>query len=606
MADKNARLAAMFREDAEGMIELLHLIAARIGRTENPLESIDQAFRYAHSIRSEASFLRYGSIVAAAREVERILRRCREAGRATASDSQGLSDAVVALDHALSGVEPALASDGPGGGRILLADETHLLDSPLDAVRLERLRASRVRGEQLFLVRCRVDEIPEMVAPRLYLVIGNLEKAANVIDTLPRLDGLVDGVDRIEVLCALTGGPEELRRAVAVDAVEQVEIESLEYSELDPIDPTEYRSGMMVQADRITLSMETRRYEQLCLHADELTHQLAEIVERDRSALQSLSRESRLRFELTERLADSVAATIRATSYVSARTILDPLPAVVRRIARDAGKQVRVRITAADVSLFLPVADIVRDILLHLVRNAVDHGIEPPAQRTAAGKPETGVIEISVESQHPDTVLRIHDDGRGIPAQARGSGRSLWEVISAAGFTTAGADTGASGEGVGLDVVRYSVERVLSGSVELESEAGRGCRFAIRVPTVGRPLSVLVAKSASRFVAIPAAYVFDRFVIDMAQVTRDSAGALHYRYGDEAVPLRSLEAEGVKATEGVPLHGLLLAVGANRQLVVVNDVVGEETVLRDVQVRDSVFSQSVNQSVSLFLPLRYL
>ncbi len=606
MPEQNARLAAMFREDAEGMIELLHLIAARIGRAENPQESIDQAFRYAHSIRSEASFLRYGGIVAAARDVERILRRCREAGKAAAPDSQALSDAVVALDHALSGLEPTSASDGSATVRNSLAEEAHLLDSPLDAVRLERLRASRIRGEQLFLLRCRVDEIPEMVAPRLYLVIGNLEKAANVIDTLPRLDGLIDGVNRIEVLCALAGGPEELRRAVAVDAVEQVEIEPLDYGELDPIDPGEYRSGMMVQADRITLSMETRRYEQLCLHADELTHQLAEIVERDRGALKSLSRESRLRFELTERLADSLATTIRATSFVAARTILDPLPTVVRRIARDAGKQVRVRVSAADVSLFLPVADIVRDILLHLVRNAVDHGIEAPAERRAAGKPETGVIEISVEAQHPDTVLRVHDDGRGIPAQARGAGGSLWEVISAPGFTTAGADSDASGEGVGLDVVRYSVERVLSGGVELESEVGRGCRFAIRIPTVGRPLSVLVARSSNRFVAIPAAYVFDRFVIDMAQVTRDSAGALHYRYGDETVPLRSLEADGVKASEGVPLHGLLLAVGANRQLVVVNDVVGEETVMRDVQVRDSVFSQSVNQSVSLFLPLRYL
>ncbi len=593
------RLNSMFRQDTEAMIDLLYLVVGRLQRGESVGSSIDQAFRYAHSIRSEASFLQYGSVVEAARELESILRGCRARGGVSAEDVEALRNAIVGLEHAFASLPQAESEDGAQPA----ADSGSLLDIPLDQRRLRLLRDSRLRGEKLYLVRCRIAEMPQMLAPRLYLVIGNLEKATHVLDTLPRLDESEGDSDVLEVLCTVPGGEEAIRRALMVDAVEDVEIQALEYAAVD----TQARGGDAASGQlpisRVSVGIDTHEYEQLCLHADELTHQLREIRTRDAEQLKTLSRESQLRLALSERLAEAVGKTVYANSYLSAHELLEPLPTIVRRLARDTGKEVKAQLSCDDVSLFLPVADVLRDAILHLVRNAVDHGIEPAVERRSAGKQEPGVIRIAVRNEAANAEITVADDGRGLPDPQ--PGRTLWETVSTPGFSTAGADAQVSGEGVGLDVVRYSVERIIGGSVQLESKRGRGTTFRLRIPTGERPLTVLVIEANGRHTAIPAAYVYDVVEIDRSRVVRGADGALEYPYAGENVPLRSLHAGGISDADGT-LHGLLMQVGSTRQMIVVHRVAGTETVLRDAAARDRVFSQSVDRSIPLFLPLRYL
>ena len=600
-ATESARLHSMFRQDTEGMIELLHLIVTRLQRGESTLSSIDQAFRYAHSIRSEASFLHYASIVEAARELELVLRGSRARGAVAASDLEAIRSAVVALEHAFSALREPRRDAETGVPATAAAT---LLETPLDEVHLHRLRQSRARGENLYLVRCRITEQPEMIAPRLFLVVGNLEKATHVVDTLPRLDDNLDGVDRLEVLCTAAGGEKTIRHALAVDAVEDIEIQALDYAELDVRSAESPYSGALPGVSRVSVDIETREYERLCLHTDELLHQLREVQKRSAEQFKTLPRPAQLRVALSEKLAYTVNHTVYRNSYVSARELLDPLPAIVRRLARDSGKSVRLQLSYEEVSLFLPVADVVRDAVLHLIRNAVDHGIESPHARRERGKQEEGVITVTVKNDDPYMLLRIADDGQGLPA-AR-SGQSVWDTISAAGFTTAAAGTSVSGEGVGLDAVRYSIERIIGGSVKAESGADGGAIFELCIPTGDRPLRVLVVEANNRYTAIPAAYIENTIAIDTASVTRDSQGLLHYQHDGGEVPLRSLHKTGVQPSDQGELQGLLLQIGESRQLIVVNRTVGIETVLRDIDSRDQVFSQSANQKIPLFLPLRYL
>ena len=599
-ATHSARLHSMFRQDSEGMIELLHLIVTRLQRGESAVSSIDQAFRYAHSIRSEASFLHYASIVEAARELELVLRGCRARGAVSTADVEAIRSAIVALEHVFSALrEPKRAAET---GVPVTAAAT-LLETPLDEAQLHRLRQSRARGERLYLVRCRITEQPEMIAPRLFLVVGNLEKATHVLDTLPRLEDHLDAVDALEVLCT-AGGEEEIRRALAVDAVEDIEIQALDYAELDVRSTESPYSGALPGVSRVNVDIETREYERLCLHTDELVHQLREVQKRSAEQFKTLPRPAQLRVALSEKLAYTVNHTVYRNSYVSARELLDPLPAIVRRLARDSGKSVRLQLSCEEVWLFLPVADLVRDAVLHLIRNAVDHGIESAHARRGRGKPPEGVITVTVKNDDPYMLLRVADDGQGLPA-AR-SGQSVWDTISAAGFSTAAAGTSVSGEGVGLDAVRYSIERIVGGSVKAESGAGGGALLELRIPTGDRPIRVLVVEANNRYTAIPAAYIENTIAIDTASVTRDGEGLLHYRHDGHELPLRSLHKSGLHASDQGELQGLLLQIGESRQLIVVNRTVGIETVLRDIELRDQVFSQSVNQKIPLFLPLRYL
>lgn len=593
------RLNSMFRQDTEAMIDLLHLVVGRLQRGESVSSSIDQAFRYAHSIRSEASFLQYGTVVESARELESVLRGCRARGSVSAEDVEALRNGIVGLEYAFASLSQMEGTDG----KPKTAGSGSLLDIPLDQRRLRLLRDSRLRGEKLYLVRCRIAEIPEMLAPRLYLVVGNLEKATHVLDTLPRLDESAGDSDVLEALCTVPGGEDPIRRALMVDAVEDVEIQALEYAEVDAQARGGDATAGQYPISRVSVGIDTREYEQLCLHADELSYQLRELRTRDAEKLKQLSRESQLRLTLSERLAAALGRTVYANSHISAHELLEPLPTIVRRLARDTGKQVTAQLSCEDVSLFLPVADVLRDAILHLVRNAVDHGIEPSAERLAAGKPETGVITVSIRHDGTNAEISVADDGRGLPDPQ--PGRSLWETVSAPGFSSAAPDAQVSGEGVGLDVVRYSVERIIGGSVELESRRRSGTRFRLRIPTGDRPLTVLVIEANGKNIAIPAAYVYDVVEIDRDRVAHAADGALEYPYAGENVPLRSLHAGGITDTGGA-LHGVLMQVGSSRQLIVVHSVAGTETVLRDAAARDRVFSQGVDRSIPLFLPLRYL
>ena len=594
------RLQSVFRQDAEGMIELLHLIVARLQRGESVTGSIDQAFRYAHSIRSEASFLHYAPIVDAARELEQVLRGCRVRGDIRGADVEKIRSAVVAVEHAFTAVGTSSGAGMTAGDRMVPAS---LLERPLDRMQLNRLRQSRARGEKLFLVRCRITEDPAMIAPRLFLVVGNLEKSTHVVDTLPRLDSSLDGVDTLEALCTVAGDEKPIRQALMVDAVEDIEIQALDYDELDIRMPESEHSGALPGVSRVSVDIDAREYERLCLHTDELVYQLREIRQREARQLKSLSRASQVRMALGEKLARVVNLTVYRNSCVSARDLLEPLPAIVRRLARDSGKTIRMQLSCDEVALFLPVADVVRNAVLHLIRNAVDHGIEAPQLRRSKGKPEEGLITVVVQDDDPYMRLTVRDDGQGLPVPP--AGQTVWDTISSAGFSTARSDANVSGEGVGLDAVRYSIERIIGGTVEVESKNDAGATFCLRIPTGDRPLRVLVVEANEQYTAIPAAYIENTIVIDRSRVSRDADGALQYPYDGHDLPLRSLHKAGISARQG-ELHGLLLQIGESRQLIVVHRVIGIETVLRDAGSRDRVFSQGVDRTVPLFLPLRYL
>jgi two-component system chemotaxis sensor kinase CheA len=169
---------------------------------------------------------------------------------------------------------------------------------------------------------------------------------------------------------------------------------------------------------------------------------------------------------------------------------------VVREISRQLDKDIELSIAGASTELDKNLVEQIAEPLTHLVRNAIDHGIEPAAERRVRGKPERGSIHLSARHEAGSVVIEIHDDGRGLDRDrilARAIQRGLvaegetltdaeaWNLIFAPGFSTAERVTDLSGRGVGMDVVKRSIE-ALHGSIEIESDAGTGTTFRIRLP----------------------------------------------------------------------------------------------------------------------------
>jgi two-component system, chemotaxis family, sensor kinase CheA len=187
---------------------------------------------------------------------------------------------------------------------------------------------------------------------------------------------------------------------------------------------------------------------------------------------------------------------VMAIRMVPIQTVFGRFPRVVRDLAATLGKDIRLELGGTETELDRTIIEQISDPLVHLVRNAADHGIEAPAARRAAGKPEAGRIALTAYQQSGSIYIEVRDDGRGLDrerilskARAQGlvaadatlSDEDVFALIFEPGFSTAETVTELSGRGVGLDVVHRNIRR-LGGAVSIQSVAGQGTRFVIRLP----------------------------------------------------------------------------------------------------------------------------
>ena len=222
------------------------------------------------------------------------------------------------------------------------------------------------------------------------------------------------------------------------------------------------------------------------------------------------------------------------------------------RTARDAaarlGREVRVIIEGGDVEVDTAIAEQMRDPLTHMVRNAVDHGIEPPHDRLAAGKPACGTIIIRAEQEGGAAVITVTDDGRGIDRAKIGatSDAEVLERITASGFSTAAEVTEVSGRGVGMDVVRQRVE-ALRGSIVITSSLHHGTKFTIRLPLTVAIMNGFIVMSGGERYVLPLEVVEECFDPGTALRAQHAQGLLDLR--GASLPWISLDAALSARTE---------------------------------------------------------
>ena len=235
-----------------------------------------------------------------------------------------------------------------------------------------------------------------------------------------------------------------------------------------------------------------------------------------------------------------------ALRVVPMETVFKRLPRPVRDLAQNLGKQVKLEMTGKDVRIDKAMVDVLSDPLMHMVRNSVDHGIELPDERLAAGKPERAVVELEARQQGNTVKVIISDDGQGInteavkaKALAKGlvssdelklmSQKEIMQFIFAPGFSTAEQITETSGRGVGMDVARTNVMK-MGGNITVESELGKGSCFTLELPLSAAIQDTVLVKTAGQMMAIP-----ERYVAEMIEITRDEIQSVK---GCQAIVLR--------------------------------------------------------------------
>lgn len=301
--------------------------------------------------------------------------------------------------------------------------------------------------------------------------------------------------------------------------------------------------------------------------------------------------------EEVERLTWELRDSAFAIRMVPIGTTFSKFRRLARDLSREMGREVELQTEGADTELDKTVIERLNDPLVHLIRNSIDHGIESPEERVRAGKPRAGTVMMSASQAGADILIEIHDDGAGLDAEAirrkaieRGlvdehaqlSQEETFGLVFLPGFSTAEKLTSVSGRGVGLDVVKTSID-ALSGSVEVRSERGQGTTILIRLPLTLAIIEGLEVTIAGEHFVLPLSHV-----VECVELHRQKGGGGEGRHlinvRGELVPyVRLREWFGISGTPPVIEQTVISLVGKHRVGLVVDHVIGEhQTVIKSL------------------------
>lgn len=484
-------LLSIFAEEAEEHLASLSGAALRLDANPRDSDAVLEARRALHTLKGSAGAL----------TLETIGGLCHEAE--TRLDQEAPENAALLLYDTAEAVEQVIRNllrTGREGDATL--PEASFLPEPSFAVPdVDAASQAPVPA-------------PELVAE------GETSAAGSVRVDLARVDDLLNQVGEVVLTRAgleqrlerMSGLSEELRLTVArLRQVAQYIEDRYEVAELIRSAPSEPAYGEFdeLEMDRYTeLHRISREVTELAADA-ETTSDEVDLSLKELDGL--IARQGRLDSELQDGL--------MATRLVAFSTLSTRLQRTARGVALRQGKQLDLVVLGAEIQLDKRVIEELSDALLHLIRNAVDHGLESPAERQEKGKPAAGSLRLQAFREGSEVVIQLEDDGRGIDIQhlrrrAEVAGllsaerplddAELVDLIFEPGLSTAVEATNISGRGVGLDVVRSTMTR-LKGSVSVRSASGLGTTFTLRVPVVLAVLQTMLVRVGEQSYAIPIA-----------------------------------------------------------------------------------------------------
>jgi two-component system chemotaxis sensor kinase CheA len=605
-----AEYLPMFLAEGREHLQELNLAVVRIEEQPDDTETIDAIFRVAHSMKGMSATMGFAGMAALTHEMEDVFellrRRADGLGREAVDVLLECLDALSAATDAIEAtgeeeIEPAPLVERLRG---LVRDRTPEqaqerhggAEPPADLAEL-------AGGARVVHVSATLAEDCQMPSVRAYMVLSTLGELGETVFCSPAPDDvetfagtqvdawLVTDADE-SALSNAAGAVPEVAEAVAVQVtgeegpVADPAVAEQAIREAVPAVASAPKAPRAPSKGAATVRVDAERLDQLMHHMGELVlHRTAVEALASGADVPGLTQAMQ---DLT-RASQALQAMVMQVRMIPVEAVFLRFPRLVRDLQTKLGKDVELRLVGKETELDRTVVDALGDPLVHLVRNALDHGLEGPEERVAAGKPATGVLEISARHAGGNVVITVADDGRGIdPARvaAKAAERGLIadeliptidaaraaELLFHPGFSTAEDVSDISGRGVGMDAVRSSI-RELGGEVLLSSEHGAGTTAQIRLPLTLAIMAALLVEVGGKPFAIPLDRI-ERTVRLADHVVRSVAGSRMLVMDDGVLPLvdASARLNGVPAPEAT--HAVVVR-GASRYALTVGRLVGQ-------------------------------
>ncbi|RKO60935.1 chemotaxis protein CheA [Caldibacillus debilis] len=418
------------------------------------------------------------------------------------------------------------------------------------------IEQSKDQGFQCYEISVHLRKDCLLKAARVYMVFNLLEKSGDIIKSSPPVEQLeeenfedsfmitlitneaagdieqkilkVSEIEKVEIVPVRLEKPKAERTETGVAGSGSGEDTALKREEKDEgKESAAKKSGAGHKTIRVSIE-----------RLDILMNLFEELVI-DRGRLEQIAKElqhNELKetVEKMSRISNDLQTIILSMRMIPIETVFNRFPKMVRQVSRELNKKINLQIIGAETELDRTVIDEIGDPLVHLLRNSMDHGIETPEVRRQKGKPEEGTIVLKAYHSGNHVFIEISDDGAGIDkkkvvkkavekgiisesAAARLEEKAIFDLLFTPGFSTADRITDLSGRGVGLDVVKNTIES-LGGSISVHSEEGVGTRFSIQLPLTLTIISVLLVEVGKEKYAIPLSSILETSIIHKKEI----------------------------------------------------------------------------------------
>lgn len=567
-------------------------------------DSVEAIFRGAHSLKGMAAAMGYERIAELAHKMESLMDTVRKGRRIADRPLIDLMLDSVDLVRALIEDETAGTREVDAGQTIeALVTMAAAPPAPSEPSSGRPSMSVSATSDARRRLRVRVHLVEDCVlkSVRAYMVLKRLSHIGEVLETVPSGREIEDeAFDReFHALLQTESSTEVVEKAVmAVTDVAAVEVSEVA---TEPAPPSE---GAHATPRKIPKLSETQTVRIAIGHLDNMVDLVGGLVIL-RSRLGSVAAGLGCR-ELDEALEDlhQVSAELQhevmQTRMVPVGNIFNRFPRMVRDLARDLGKEISFEMEGLDIELDRTVLDEIGDPIVHLLRNSIDHGIEPAGDREAAGKPTRGAVRLAAFRERDHVRIVVSDDGRGIDTDAvwtkacatglveagQREGFSREDILMltcAPGFSTAEEATAVSGRGVGMDVVKGKIQ-YLGGTLTIRTEKGGGSEFVLTLPLTLAIIHALMLGSGDHIYAMALSAVDEILSPADARIESvDGAPVLVLRDGG-VVPLHRLDAllRGGQASAGGPgshEHLLLVDAAGQQQGLIVRHLLGRQEIV---------------------------
>ena len=640
----------LFITEAQEHLDYLNKFMLELEGDQGNLEVITEIFRSAHTLKGMSATMGYGQLTELAHEMENLLEQLRVGDTpvdshvidtlfacldtigamvdSIAEDRQEPVDYRALVSEIRGIVEVAEETAGPpaagvGEGEVAPREETPGEERAVEAapeveawgIPTEKTyavleidgqdvsRYSSVPGMSVIRITVKLDAGCLLKSVRAFMVFKKLAQLGEVISSLPSIESLEDEKfkDSFQVGFATYEPPDKVESALmAIAEIASVKIEAV----LDPERPKAEESPAPTAAAEkrpVTMARKAQSVRVNITRLDILMNLVGELVI-NRTRLDQVASGSEIpglreALDQTARLTAELQEEIMKTRMVPVENVFNRFPRMVRDLARSQDKDVDFVVEGKEIELDRTILDEISDPLMHMIRNAVDHGITDREDRRRMGKPERGIVRLSAYRDRNYVAIEVEDDGEGIDPEAtfdlaeregligeeerkQFTAENLLDVIVIPGFSTSEEISGVSGRGVGMDFVKARAES-LGGFVILDTAVGRGTKVTLKLPLTLAIVQALMVGVADETYAIPLVTVRETQVIDPTDIrTVQNHEAIFLR--DETIPLVRLDAllgSEMVLNGNEPFPVVITEVGTRLVGVGVHELLGQQEIV---------------------------